>query len=174
MQVDGKERRKQLAELLRQAKTPLAGGALAKQLKVSRQVIVGDIAILRAGGLEIYATPQGYVVPSLPELPVITAQLACRHGRDDMAEELAIIIDNGGKVLDVIVEHGVYGEIKANLMLASRRELAAFLTAIQDSSAEPLSAVTGGVHLHTVEVPSAAVLQEIQNQLKERGFLVEQ
>lgn len=174
MQVDGKERRKQLAELLRQAKTPLAGGALAKQLKVSRQVIVGDIAILRAGGLEIYATPQGYVVPGLPELPVITAQLACRHGRDDMAEELAIIIDNGGKVLDVIVEHGVYGEIKANLMLASRRELAAFLTSIQDSSAEPLSAVTGGVHLHTVEVPSAAVLQEIQNQLKERGFLVEQ
>lgn len=174
MQVDGKERRKQLAELLRQAKTPLAGGALAKQLKVSRQVIVGDIAILRAGGLEIYATPQGYVVPGLPELPVITAQLACRHGRDDMAEELAIIIDNGGKVLDVIVEHGVYGEIKANLMLASRRELAAFLTAIQDCSAEPLSAVTGGVHLHTVEVPSAAVLQEIQNQLKERGFLVEQ
>lgn len=174
MQVDGKERRRQLAELLRQAKIPLAGGTLAKQLKVSRQVIVGDIAILRAGGLEIYATPQGYVVPDLQELPVITAKLACRHGRGDMAEELAIIIDNGGKVLDVIVEHGVYGEIKANLMLASRRELAAFLAAIQNSSAEPLSAVTGGVHLHTIEVPSAEVLQEIQNQLKERGFIVEQ
>jgi len=172
--VDGKERRKQLAELLRQAKTPLAGGGLAKQLKVSRQVIVGDIAILRAGGLEIYATPHGYVVPGLQELPVITAKLACRHGRDDMAEELGIILDNGGKVLDVIVEHGVYGEIKANLMLASRRELAAFLAAIKDSSAEPLSTVTGGVHLHTIEAPSAEVLQEIQNQLKERGFIVEQ
>jgi hypothetical protein len=173
MKVDGKERRKLLAEVLQNAKEPLAGGILARQLKVSRQVIVGDIAILRAAGVEIYATPQGYIMPAIQGPSFITAKLACRHKRNEMAEELAIIIDNGGKVLDVIVEHSVYGEIKANLMLASRRELAVFLATIEASGAEPLSVVTGGVHLHTIEVPSVEVLRTIEEQLKERGLLVE-
>jgi transcriptional regulator of NAD metabolism len=102
---------------------------------------------------------------------VKTVKIACHHGWDKLADELEIIIDNGGKVLDVTVEHPIYGELKANLMLASRHDLADFLLKLKDSGAEPLSTITGGVHLHTVEVPSLKVLNRIEQELEEQGIL---
>lgn len=170
--LDAKNRRNAVLEKLTAAQEPLTGTALARELGVSRQIIVGDIAILRAAGVDIYATPQGYTVPGAAPPHAKTARLACRHGRDNLAQELTIIIDNGGKVLDVIVEHPIYGEIRANLMLASRRDLNAFLKKL-DEGAKPLSSVTGGVHLHTVEVPSAEVLEVIAAELKAAGILIE-
>lgn len=170
--MDGKERRQQLASLLQTTPHPITGTALAKRLGVSRQVIVGDMAILRAAGIEIYATPQGYVIPSAKSIASITAKLACCHDRSGLVEELEVILDNGGKVLDVIVEHGVYGEIKANLMLTSRRDLADFLTNLQKSGAEPLSIITGGIHLHTIEAPNEAVLEAIKDELRKRSILL--
>ena len=104
--MDGKERRQQLIALLKTTSEPLTGTALARLLGVSRQVIVGDMAILRAAGCEIYATPQGYVLPAAKVPTAVIAKLACSHDRNRMAEELNIILDHGGKVLDVIVEHG--------------------------------------------------------------------
>ncbi|MDU4961011.1 MAG: transcription repressor NadR [Sporomusaceae bacterium] len=170
--MDAKTRRKQLVEALRKAAAPVTGSALAQQLGVSRQVIVGDIAILRAAGVAVYATPQGYLLPVEQPAAVKTATIACQHGRDKLGDELAIIIDNGGKVLDVIVEHPLYGELKANLMLASRRDLAEFLRQMDDSGAEPLLVVTGGVHLHTIEVPSPAALARIKQELEGQGILL--
>ncbi|SDF32666.1 transcription repressor NadR [Sporolituus thermophilus] len=170
--MDAKTRREKLLTMLKQAAAPVTGTALSRELGVSRQVIVGDIAILRAAGQEIYATPQGYLVPVANPRSAVTAKLACRHGRDSLAEELAIIIDHGGKVLDVIVEHPLYGEIRANLMLASRRDLAEFLRKLEESGAKPLSVVTGGVHLHTVEAPSPQVLAEIEGALRQQGILL--
>ena len=170
--MSGKERRKQLLVLLQTASEPLTGMVLARQLGVSRQVVVGDMAILRATGLDIYATPQGYLIPATKIASVVTAKLACRHGRGEMAEELRTIIEHGGKVLDVIVEHGVYGEIKANLMLGSRHDLDAFLASIETSGAEPLSAITSGIHLHTVEAPSVEVVEIIKKRLKEQHILL--
>lgn len=173
MSIDGKKRRELLLEQLKSSETPLTGASLARELKVSRQIIVGDIAILRAAGYDIYATPQGYILPDKKtDSNWIRATLACRHGREQLEEELSIIIDNGGKVLDVVVEHAVYGEIKANLMLASRRELADFLAKITVGGDAPLSAITGGVHLHTIEVPSAKVLTAIEQELKNKGILM--
>lgn len=171
MNMDGKERRQKILEILKGSPEPVTGTALAKELSVSRQVIVGDMAILRAAGLDIMATPQGYLMPAVRQL-AITAKVACRHGKDNLADELATIVDNGGKVLDVIVEHGVYGEIKANLMLASRRDITLFLEKLMTCGAEPLSIITGGVHLHTIEAPSQEVLDQIIYQLKERGLLL--
>ena len=130
------------------------------------------MAILRAAGCEIYATPQGYMLPAAKVPTAVTAKLACSHDRNEMAEELRIIIDHGGKVLDVIVEHGVYGEIKANLMLATRRDLEAFLSSLEKSGAEPLSLITGGIHLHTIEAPAEYALQAIKAELNERGILL--
>ncbi|BBB90027.1 putative transcription repressor NiaR [Methylomusa anaerophila] len=170
--MDTKERREQLLQLLKQSQVPLTGTALANKLGVSRQVIVGDIAILRAAGVNVYATPLGYVIPVL-QSTAVTTHFACRHGRDRMGEELAIIIDNGGKVLNVIVDHPVYGEIKASLMLSSRRELADFLRDSANSGAEPLSVITGGVHLHMVEASSEVILQKIEQELRTAGILVE-
>lgn len=170
--MDAKARRTLLHAKLKNAAAPLTGTALAREMQVSRQIIVGDIAILRAAGVDIYATPQGYVIPAPPASSAVVAKLACRHGRDNLARELLIIIDNGGKVLDVSVEHPIYGEIQANLMLASRRELDDFLHKLAEG-AEPLSAITGGVHLHRIEAPSAAVLAKIQAELKAEGILMD-
>lgn len=170
--VDAKNRRNVLLTNLKKSDVPLTGTALARELGVSRQVIVGDIAILRAAGINIYATPQGYTLPQPCLQGTVVVTLACRHGRDRLAEELTIMIDNGAKVLDVIVEHPIYGELKANLMLASRRELADFLHKL-DQGAEPLSAITGGVHLHTVEVPSQEVLAKIEAELRAQGILID-
>ncbi len=171
-QMDAKQRRQRLLELLRGAENPLTGAQLARELGVSRQIIVGDFAILRAAGEEIYATPQGYLLPKRIILQQVTAQLACKHVRGRLGEELAIIIDNGGKVIDVIVEHPLYGEIRAMLMLATRRDLVQFMEQLEKSDAQPLSAITGGVHLHTVEAPDQETLERIKNELKDKGILL--
>lgn len=170
--VDGKERRIALLEKLKVAEEPLTGTWLAKALGVSRQVIVSDFAILRAAGHIVYATSQGYVLPLVEGINSIKATLACKHGRDDLEEELSIIIDNGGRVLDVIVEHSLYGELKANLMLASRREIGDFLRKLEKGKAEQLASITGGVHLHTIEVPNEEVLLKIKEELKSKGILI--
>lgn len=170
--MEAKERREQIKYRLGTAGQPVTGTVLAKELGVSRQVIVGDIAILRAAGFNIYATPDGYMTPGPSAQTEQITVYACRHGRAELGKELEIIIDNGGKVIDVVVEHPVYGEIRANLMLSSRRQLAEFLHKLADSGAEPLSIVTGGVHLHTVAAPSQAILQQIGAELKAKGFLV--
>lgn len=171
--MEAKARRDKIASLLQQCKQPITGTALAKQLGVSRQVIVGDIAILRAAGVDIYATPQGYVILQTTVPATVRAKFACNHDSEHIETELAVIIDNGGRVLDVSVEHPVYGEIKANLMLASRRDLADFLHKSVESGAAPLSLVTGGVHLHTIEAPTTDVLQKIAAELKALGILLE-
>lgn len=171
--MEAKERREQIVLSLKCAGQPLTGTFLAKELGVSRQVIVGDIAILRASGIDIYATPQGYIILPGAASTSVTARFACRHGAESMEVELAAIVDNGGRVLDVSVDHPVYGEIKANLMLASRRDLAEFLHKSAESGAVPLSLVTGGVHLHTVEAPSKDILQKIAIELKQLGILLD-
>lgn len=170
--MDAKERRESLLAMLKTAMQPLTGTMLAKTLKVSRQIIVGDIAILRAAGTSIIATPQGYMLPAVISSKV-TATFACQHGLDQLGEELAVMIDNGGKVLDVAVEHPLYGEIKANLMLSSRRDLADFLQRLKESKAEPLLALTGGIHLHTVEADSEEILTMIKEELSRLGILIE-
>ena len=170
--MDARERRTMLVERLRAGGRAITGGALAQELGVSRQVVVGDIAILRAAGQNIYATPQGYILPEPKRQHNVVATLPCRHGMDGLEQELTIIVDNGGKVLDVIVEHAIYGELKGNLMLASRRDVADFMHKLQGSGAEPLCSITGGVHLHTVEVPSHAVLSRIKEELQAYGLLL--
>jgi transcriptional regulator of NAD metabolism len=168
--MDNKARRAALLHILENSLSPVTGTVLAHRLSVSRQIIVSDIAILRAAGHDVYATPQGYVMPVKQQ--GITATLACKHSREELADELNIIVDNGGKVLDVVVEHPLYGEIKANLMLASRREVDEFMARLNDSGAEPLSIVTGGVHLHTIEISDPKALERMKSELKRRGLLI--
>lgn len=170
--MDAKERRIKLLEMLRDARRPLTGTWLAKELKVSRQVIVTDFAILRAAGTAVYATPRGYVLPVVESPKTIKATLACKHERENLEQELSIIIDNGGKVLDVIVEHPLYGELTANLMLTSRRDVSEFLRKLDASKAEQLATITGGVHLHTVEVSDDEMLSRIEGELRARGILI--
>jgi transcriptional regulator of NAD metabolism len=150
----------------------LKGSELAEIFAVTRQVIVKDIAIIRAEGYDIIATPNGYFLNLPGKTNRVRRVIATRHDRENIYRELEIIIDNGGKVLDVIVEHPVYGEIKANLMLDNRADLTSFMENIKNRKAKPLSSLTDGVHLHTVEGDSEEILERIVYNLDQEGFLI--
>ncbi|KKM12470.1 transcriptional regulator [Clostridiales bacterium PH28_bin88] len=164
------DRRKTILSMLTRGE-PVTGTELARRLGVSRQVIVQDIAVLRAGGSGILATPQGYLLPS-PE-GGCRRTFACRHDLAGLETELLIMVDNGGKVLDVAVEHPLYGELRGYLMLASRRDVDDFINRLQSSGANPLYTLTGdGTHLHTVEAVNEAALEAIEQGLAAAGMLL--
>ena len=167
--MDSGGRRKALAERLRGAQGPLSAAALARELRVSRQVIVGDVALLRAGGLDVIATPRGYVLPRPPA--GVACTLVCRHRPDQMEEELNTIVDQGCTVLDVIVEHPIYGQITGPLQLSNRYEVSQFLARCQAQDAAPLSQLTEGIHLHTVLCPDEDAARRARDALARAGIL---
>lgn len=170
--MEGEKRRERLLELLKDAEQPLSGGALAGLLGVSRQVIVQDVALLRATNKNILATTRGYV---------LYHQKKERHHRcfyvnhtdAQIRDELNTIIDNGGKVLDIIVSHEVYGQISVDLVLESRSDVDELCRKLLSSQAKPLKALAGGAHMHTVEASSEVILDNIQRALNEKGYLGE-
>lgn len=157
------KRRQKILDELNKATGAISASILSRQLNVSRQIIVGDIAILRAAGNNILATPRGYILPKANLNPVF--KIACKHDFRQMAEELNIIVDYGGKVLDVIVEHPIYGELHGNLQLENRMDVAEFLENIENHKAPPLSSLTDGVHLHTISCKDEKVLALIKENL---------
>lgn len=169
--MDAQFRRKAVAQCLEQADQPISATALASRFSVSRQIIVGDIALLRAGGLDIAATPRGYVLPR--EHEGFVRKVACIHSVEDTARELEIIVDNGCTVLDVMVEHAVYGHLTGALHLSSRYDVQRFLEKIGSSDARPLSSLTNGVHLHSISCPDEAAYQRVLEQLRQEQFLYE-
>lgn len=171
--MKGEARREKIRGLLEKKEIPTTGGELASILGVSRQVIVQDVALLRAEGQEIMATPQGYLLAGKEAGPLYQRTYAVSHTADELEQELNLIVDCGGRVVDVTVEHPLYGELKGFLMLASRQEVQNFLARLGDTGAAPLSLLTSGVHLHTVEALSVEVLDRIQQGLAELGYLVE-
>ena len=62
--MSGKERREEILQRITNSKTPVSGAALAKSCEVSRQVIVQDIALIRAAGYDVIATNRGYICSS--------------------------------------------------------------------------------------------------------------
>lgn len=168
----GEERRKYVLYVLKQATEPLTGAHLAKKVNVSRQVIVQDIALLKAKNEPIVATPQGYVYMSESPVQVKKRVIACQHEPEETEKELTILVDYGVNVLDVIVEHAFYGELKGSLMLKSRFDVQKFLQKIEQTNARLLSELTGGVHLHTIEGQSETQLDEACRALEEEGILL--
>jgi uncharacterized protein len=150
---------------------PIRGGELAKHFRVSRQSLVQDVAILRAGGEDIVATPRGYLLPDRAGRGH-RAILACRHAPERTEEELQILVDHGVKILDVIVEHPLYGELRGSLMIESRADLQDFLAHVSASHALLLSSLTGGVHLHTIEASRPEMISRAKARLRARGFLL--
>lgn len=170
--MDTNERRAAIANCLAQAEAPLSATALANRFSVSRQVIVGDIALLRAGGLAISATPRGYVLPH--EQEGVVRKIACLHTSEDMGRELEIMVDNGCTVLDVVVEHPVYGQLTGALQLSSRYDVGQFLEKVSAHAARPLAELTDGVHLHTVRCPDQSAYDRVVEQLRQAGILYQQ
>jgi hypothetical protein len=170
--MDAQERRQAVARRLETASGPVSAAALAREFLVSRQIIVGDVALLRAGGLEIAATPRGYVLPK--QSAGLIRTLACCHRDDQMETELNAIVDQGCTVVDVIVEHPIYGQLTGPLQLSNRYDVGQFTARCRQQSAAPLSQLTEGIHLHTVSCPSQAAYDRVQSALRELGILLEE
>ncbi|MDI9495677.1 MAG: transcription repressor NadR [Bacillota bacterium] len=171
--MTSEERRKQIEEILSNNLDPVTASYLAKEFSVSRQVIVGDIAIMRAGGIKITATPRGYVLEREADNQVVFT-VACCHDKKTLGEELYAIVDNGGLVRDVTVEHPIYGEIVGELQIGSRYDVDLFLKKVADNKVQPLSKLTDGIHLHTIKCKDAETKKRIINVLKAKNILLDQ
>ena len=159
--MNAAQRRKVILEQLTEADAPLSASVLAGELGVSRQIVVGDVALLRASGTQIDATPRGYQLH--PAARGYTGILACVHSTaDQMREELYTVVDQGGIVVDVAVENPLYGELRGNLNLASRYDVDHFIQQAAD---------TGGVHLHTLSCPTPEAFRRIEAALDAKGLL---
>ncbi len=166
--MTAEQRRAAVLEVLSQGEQPISASVLARRFGVSRQLIVGDVALLRAGGAAISATARGYMIQR--EQKGLLRRVACRHTAGEMEAELQMIVDNGCTVLDVIVEHPVYGQLTGALQLSSRYEVRQFI--LRASAAQPLSLLTEGVHLHTLDCPDEAAFARVQEELARAGFLL--
>ncbi|MBP9477574.1 MAG: transcription repressor NadR [Sebaldella sp.] len=165
------DRRDKIKKILEESKDALKGIELGKLFGVSRQVIVQDISILRAEGEEIIATPNGYIIFKNNG---ILKTIVCRHhGKDAIRDELETVIKYGGKILDVIVEHSIYGEVKGNLNINTKNEIKEFMKKLTDENYEPLCSITDGLHIHTIEVTNEESFQNIKNELLDKGYLVQ-
>jgi transcriptional regulator of NAD metabolism len=169
----GEERRSLLLDWLQHEKGPLTGSELAEKANVSRQVIVGDITLLKARGVPIMATSQGYVYLAAQEETGYERIVACVHPPDKTEEELLLLVDLGILVKDVKIEHPVYGDLTASIMVSNRKEALRFLEKIHETKAAYLSELTGGVHLHTISAKDEATIDEAEQALQEAGFLLE-
>ena len=168
--MNAAQRRERILTRLNSAGAPLSASTLAAELGVSRQIVVGDVALLRAGGAQIDATPRGYQLH--PAEKGYTGILACVHRtQEEMRRELYTIVDQGGVAVDVAVENSLYGEIRANLNLASRYDVDNFIQQAKDTPEALLSRMTGGVHLHTLRCPDEETFQRIEAALREKGIL---
>ena len=165
------KRRRRIVEWMRHQGVSIRGGELARRFHVSRQCLVQDVAILRASGEQIVATPRGYRLPEGFPHPH-RAIIACGHAPERTEEELQILVDHGVKILDVIVEHPLYGELRGSLMLESRADVQDFLAQMRASHATLLSSLTSGVHLHTVEASRPEMISRAKGRLRARGFLL--
>lgn len=164
-------RRNKIKNLLIESTEAVTGQQLAEMYQVTRQVIVRDIAIMRAEGIDIISTPKGYIVLK-DDTKKIRTVIAVNHSREDMEEELKTIVKYGAVVEDVIVEHPLYGEIRGMLMLKTMYDVENFYSSFKNYLVEPLSALTNGVHLHTIVCESEDIIKSITKELNEKGLLV--
>ena len=171
--MNATQRRDKIIELLSNSKNPITATQLSKEFMVSRQVIVGDIALIRAYGINIFATPRGYLLRNNEEnKDKLIKTIACKHGVEKLGDELYSIIDNGGAVLDVIVEHPLYGDLTGPLHLFSRFDVDEFIKKVKGQNAQPLSALTCGIHLHTISCLNEQVYNRIIDVLKDKNILL--
>ena len=162
------DRREAIARLLMCNNKAIKGIELANKFKVTRQIIVKDIAILRAKGANIIATPDGYIYNM--DRNRVKAIIAVNHGADKMIEELQIVVKYGGVIENVIVEHPLYGEIIGNLMIKNLNDLNKFEDSFKNIDAKPLAEITNGIHLHTISADTEEEIENIKKELELKGF----
>ena len=170
--MNSEQRREKIISVLQTSDKPVSASCFANEFSVTRQIIVADIALLRASGHQIRAEHKGYVLER-SEPHAMVKRLVVKHGQNDLTNELYAIVDNGGKVLDVIVQHPVYGKIVAELNLSSRYDVDRFVRRSNETDSKPLLILTEGLHIHTVTVNDEDSFRNIIARLSELRILVE-
>ncbi len=166
--MKGTERRQEILRLLSGSGTPISGASLAEHFSVSRQVIVQDMALIRAGKHEIISTNRGYLLNAPAH---VTRVIKVYHSDEAIADELNTIVDLGGIAVDVSVCHRVYGCLRADLNVSSRRDVQKFLDEIKSGKSSPLKGLTSGYHYHTISADSEETLDLIERELDRKGYL---
>ncbi|MBR7132120.1 MAG: transcription repressor NadR [Clostridia bacterium] len=166
--MKAEDRRKAIITLLMAEHRPVSGGELSKHFGVSRQIIVRDISILKANGFDILAAHSGYIVQSTP---LAERVFKLYHTTEQTEDELNLIVDLGGTVVDVFVWHKVYGKLTARLDIFSRHQVAQFINGVRSGKSSELMNITGGYHYHTVRADSEEILGRIETALYERGYI---
>ena len=167
--MTGSRRREEIVSKIKSSEVPVPGKELAKVYDVSRQVIVQDIALIRAAGYDIISTNRGYIL-NAPH--TVTRVFKVSHTDEQMEDELCSIVDLGGKVVNVMINHRIYGHMEAPLDVASRRNVKEFMEGIHSGKSSPLKNITSNYHYHTVEADSEETLDLIEQVLKEKAYLV--
>ena len=166
--MTGSDRRQEILKNIKESDRPVSGSKLAKDYDVSRQVIVQDIALLRASGYDIISTNRGYVLLKPGKCERI---FKVRHTAEEIEKELQIIVDNGGRILDVFVYHKIYGVVKAPMNIKTRKDIYEYVKTLSSGKSSPLLKITDNYHYHTVQADSEDILDNIQKDLEECGFL---
>lgn len=172
--LEGSQRRKEIIKLLEVRNTPISGTDLAKKFNVSRQVIVQDIALLRAENRNVLSTNKGYIFfHSQKNDKSCKAIIYVNHTSDQILEEMQAIVDLGGKMLNVSVEHDLYGQISIDLVINDMDDARDFVYKNEHSTCNPLCSLTGDYHYHLISAPSEKAMQLIKDELKNKGYLVD-
>ena len=167
--MESTARREAIYEQIQSSEKPLSATVLARLFQVSRQIIVGDVALLRASGKNIMATPRGYICEG--EQSGIVRTIAVVHTPEQLEDEILTVVDLGGSMIDVIVDHPLYGELVGSLHIASRYDAKQFFEKLERNKAVPLSRLTQGLHLHTISCKDEDCLQRILQALDDKGYL---
>lgn len=169
--MEGVKRREVILRELETAAKPISASQFAKEFKVSRQIVVGDVALLRAQGVEIVATARGYLLEIDQDRQGIVFKIVCQHTVEQTEEELTTIVSLGGEIIDVIVEHPIYGELTGGLHIQTTKDIDKFIKAYKKNSASLLSSLTAGIHLHTIRCEDEESAQQIKEALEQKGIL---
>ena len=167
--MTGTERREAIICEMQEDNAPLSGTKLASIYGVSRQVIVQDIALLRANGNDIFSTNKGYLIQ--PQEAVHSRVFKLINTSAEEEEKLNLIIDSGGRIKDVFVYHKVFGVIRADMNIKSRRDIRHYMDELNSGKSQALNNVTSGYHYHTIAADDEQTLDLIQEELQKRGFL---
>lgn len=167
--MNAQDRREKIANYLLTETDAVKGETLSQKFNVSRQIIVGDIAWLKAKGFEIISTHNGYV---MNKSPLKERVVKVKHTTEQTEDELNTIVDLGGTIVDVFVWHKVYGKVRANLNIFSRLQVRQFLEGVRSGKSTELMNITGGYHYHTIRAENEEVLNAIENALKEKNYIV--
>ena len=162
------DRRKAIVNMLLSSAEAIPGGKLSSDLGVSRQIIVQDIAALKASGYDILSTHSGYMIR---QTPLRERVFKVYHTTYDTEDELNTIVELGGTVVDVFVWHKVYGKMAAPLNIFSKFHINQFIEGVRSGKSVELMSITGGFHYHTVRADSEQILDSIQQALESKNYI---